>query len=387
MRRRSEFLPEIECITKLEDLEAAYAQRFGAAPFNISHWDPSEEFHREMLQHLEMPALSSAINYRFSYQIEQTKPVLSKLGGCEAHHELLFTPSSTSSILCALNWLRSLGIRRMLVACPAYFSVFHASRRFGIELGKIYLRRTNGEFSLPNPRSRTWRKPAALWLTSPVYGAGVYLSPDAIAFVSRLLESGWSVIADECLALPGNELIRTLGRHANFMSIYSPHKSVCVNGVKVSALIYDAKHGRLLDQWADVWYGGLGCSSSAAIAHFLSGNFDSYLSAFLKAIEEQHRRFQLTCEAEGVEIDLSAKGHFVSCYFPALPSGLGNSARFMERLIYATGGSLISGNRSRLHGTIGFSFRVNLARSGALFDPTLARIVRYLANCIRSLNK
>jgi len=100
-------LPEIECIEMLEKIEDDYARRFGVAPFNVSYWDPSEEFTTNMLPYLEVPTLDAFVSYRFSYQVEETGPVITKLGGVTNVHAGLFTPSSTSSILCVLNWLKS----------------------------------------------------------------------------------------------------------------------------------------------------------------------------------------------------------------------------------------------------------------------------------------
>ena len=365
----------------LEDIEDSYAKRFGAAPFNISHWDSSNEFEKEMLGHLDIPALNSVISYRFSYQITEPDPVIIKLGGIVGMHSGLFTPSTTTSILCVLNWLKSQRKKKILVMCPSYFSLTHACRRFGLGLSRAYLKRNNGGFSLPPANSSIWREPSVLWITNPVYGAGVYLSKADVLFISGLLKSGWTVVADECLALPGEELIRRLGEHKNFVSIYSPHKSICVNGIKFSVVLFNRKHLAFMERWADVWYGGLGCSSSLAIIHFLSANFDSYQSIFLRSIARQQRIVDQLCRKPFVETDAEAKGHFVSCYFPVLSSRLGNSRMFLEKLVNSTGGSVISGNRSRFGRECGFSFRVNLARSGPNFRPTLARIIEQVTLC------
>jgi aspartate/methionine/tyrosine aminotransferase len=374
-------LPEIECIEMLEDIEDSYAKRFGAAPFNISHWDSSSEFEKEMLGHLDMPALDSVTSYRFSYQITEPDPVIIKLGGVARLHRGLFTPSTTTSILCVLNWLKSQHKERIFVMCPSYFSLTHACRRFGLALSRAYLKRKNGGFTLPQADSSIWREPSVLWITNPVYGAGVYLSSADILFIGDLLKSGWTVVADECLALLGKELIRTLGEHKNFVSIYSPHKSVCVNGIKFSVVLFNRKHLKFMERWADVWYGGLGCSSSLAIIHFLSANFDSYQSSFLQSIARQRKIVDQLGRKPFVETDAEAKGHFVSYYFPALSSRLGNSRLFLEKLVNSTGGSVISGNRSRFDRECGFSFRVNLARSGPRFRPTLARIIEQVTSC------
>ena len=383
MRRASKSanLPEIECIEMLEDIEDLYAKRFGAVPFNVSHWDSSSEFENDMLGHLEMPFLTSLTSYRFSYQIDDPDPVIIKLGGVPGLHGGLFTPSTTTSILCVLNWLKNQRKKRILVMCPSYFSLAHASHHFGFILKRAYLKRKNGGFTLPSANLSIWREPSVLWLTNPVYGAGVYLSRTDVSFIKSLLEAGWTVIADECLALPGQELIRILGEHKNFMSIYSPHKSVCVNGIKFSIVLFNKKHLAFMERWADVWYGGLGCSTSLAISHFLSANFDSYQSVFLRSISRQRKIFDQLCTKPYVETDVEAMGHFVSCYFPTLSTRLGNSRIFLEKLVNSTGGSIISGNRSRFGSECGFSFRVNLARGGPNFRPTLTRIIEQVVSC------
>jgi histidinol-phosphate/aromatic aminotransferase/cobyric acid decarboxylase-like protein len=363
-------LPEIECIEMLEDIEAAYAQRFGATPFNVSHWDPSEEFQRDMLPHLDVPPLASAINYSFSYQIAQMRSVLKKLGGNAEVHYGLFTPSCTSSILCVLDWLESRRVRRMIVVCPAYFSLFHAAHRFGIELRQVYMKRQSGEFVLPMHNSRFWRQTGTLWITNPVYGAGTYLSADDVAFLSKLLRDGWTVIVDECLVLPGRELSRTLGAHPNFVGIYSPHKSVCVNGIKFCLALFHSKYCEYFERWCDIWYGGLGCSSLVAITHFLSGNFDSYASAFLEKIASENEFLRDVCVANNVEFDSKAHGHFASCYLRTIPSKIVTTRTFMERLVYGTGGSVITGNRSRF---------------SPLFRPTLTRIIRFLISYTKNM--
>lgn len=364
----------------LEGIESSYAHRFGTPPFSISHWDPSEDFQRDMLKYLDLPMQSSLVDYRFSYQVNETDDVLCKLGGTRGLHHGLFAPSCTSSILCALNWLKCRHKTEMTVICPSYFSVFHACRQFGIVVHHLHLKRKHGEFLLPEPTARIWNTPSTLWITSPVYGAGVYLSFPDVNFIRKLLKNGWTVIADECLALPGHELIRELGEHPNFLAIYSPHKSLCINGIKFSVLVLNKRHQKLFERWTDVWYGGLGCSASVAITHFLGNNFDSYAAAFVKGVNRQTEYLRRLCAVNGVEFDPTAEGHFASCYFPTLSSKLGSSRRFLQDLVNATGAAIIPGNRSRFNRAFGFSFRVNLARKDPRFDPALTRIIRFVCS-------
>jgi histidinol-phosphate/aromatic aminotransferase/cobyric acid decarboxylase-like protein len=371
-------LPEIEYIERLEAIEGDYARRYGIRPFNISHWDSSTDFDSAILSGLRLPTFRAVTSYRFSYQLSEVTPVIEKLGGAETMHRGLFAPSSTTSIVCLLNWLRNRREKKLLVICPAYFALFHVCPAFGIRPKKAYMRRVDSRFRLPPKSSPIWRNPSVLWITNPVYGAGVYLCEEDVQLLASLLEAGWTVISDECLCYPGRELIRQLGRYEGFVSIYSPHKCVCLNAVKFSIAAFHATHLKLIERWSDIWYGGINLSSSVAIAHFLSPNYPQYVLAFQQAILPPRLLFNSLCSKYGAEIDCDAQGHFVTCYFPDVPSRLGNSIGFLRKLIFGTGGSLISGNRSRFNPKCGFCFRVNLARAGRKFEPTLTRLLKHI---------
>jgi aspartate/methionine/tyrosine aminotransferase len=370
-------LPEIACIDLLESIERQFAQKFGEIPFNISHWDPSEDFHRKLLTQIDLPSLSSVINYSFSYTVLQGRRVVEKLGAKAPKRGFLLTPSGTTSIISAVNWLANQDAKELLVACPAYFPVFHACRRFGIKAEPLYLEKHEGDFFLPESISRMGDR-KALFITNPVYCTGVYLPESVIAVIADLLERGWLIIADECLSLPGRELCRTLGKYENFVALYSPHKSVCTNGIKFSVLIFDQQFQALFDQWSDVLSGGLGCSTILAVDHFLSDNFQTYSEHFRSLIDLERVCFNKLCNANDIQIDTTAKGHFSTCYLASGSPEIVDSEGFLRRLVYETCGSLMFGNRSRFSQKLGVTFRVNLARSGPHFAPTLTRLIRFL---------
>jgi hypothetical protein len=152
--------------------------------------------------------------------------------------------------------------------------------------------------------------------------------------------------------------------------------------VKFSIATFHAKYLPVMQRWSDIWYGGINFSSSIAINHFLSPNYNNYLSTFQRAISSTRRLFNIICSSHGAETDPDNEGHFVTCYFPAVSSRLGNSIGFLRNLIFKTGGSLIPGNRSRFSSTLGFCFRVNLARAGRYFQPTLTRLVKHIASSL-----
>jgi len=332
-----------------------------------------------MTGYLDVPPIRSIIPYTFSCQLKNIRSVLTKLGAQEDRHRGVVTPSNSASILCALRWMKSLQPRRIVALCPCYFTVFQAGECFGMPMQIAHLKRSDGVLRIPGPSAAIWRNPSVLWLTNPVYGGGTYFHPDDIIFVTDLLKKGWFVVVDECLALPGRELIRTLGHYPNFVSIYSPHKAICVNGIKFSVVVFNRRYQTFMDRWCDVWYGGLGTSSLMAISHYLSYNYDKYAERFLAEVAPQRKVFNRLCAQFGAENDSRAEGHFVTCYFPKLSSRYGYSNAFLKTLMDKTGGSIICGNRARYSREFGFSFRVNLARKGPSFIPTLHRTVAYLA--------
>ena len=184
------------------------------------------------------------------------------------------------------------------------------------------------------------------------------------------------------LALTPTNVPRALGGHKNFVGIYTPHKALCVNGLKFSIIAFHPDLEDFFDDWADVLFGGLSLSSSAAIGHFLSAEFDNYRNAFICSIETARAwHNDLLAEYEGcIKTDDRSRGHFLTVYFPFIDAKLGNSIPFIEAVIEATGAAFIPGNRSGFNPEAGFCFRVNLAQDSSQFRGALARLYRYLSS-------
>jgi hypothetical protein len=222
----------------------------------------------------------------------------------------------------------------------------------------------------------------ALWVTNPIFSTGVYLDAKDASFLSSLLHRGAHILADECLAMNGKELGRTIGQDRRFLGIYSPHKSISINAIKFASIVFSKAHERFFEQWSDVIVGGLGSSSVSAIRHFLGPNFsichnavDRYISGVSRAVAELARNI-----GPGVELDPTAIGHFRSCYIPGIKATNADSPVFLRRLIFETGSLALFGTRSHFDPRIGFSFRLNLARGGPEFMGAVARLLRQVCH-------
>jgi aspartate/methionine/tyrosine aminotransferase len=274
---------------------------------------------------------------------------------------------------------------RVVILCPAYFPVFYDAQIMGLQHVSLFMRRAQGGWQLPREEMMAvvCEAPAgtAVWVTNPVYCTGNYLSESDVGFLDSLLADGVTVVGDECLSINGYELGRKLGHSERFLGIYSPHKSVSVNAVKFAAVVFDAKYEEFFDSWADVLAGGLSASSYTAILHFLGDNFPPYQASFLCYTSRVRENVVRIIRERGmhIETDEHSLGHFMTCYAPQVLGGKGNDKAFLRELVWNTGAILIPGLRNHFSPSLGFSFRINLARESPQFYSAFHRIIEYLA--------
>ncbi len=380
MQSRAGAVSELEMLDDLDALADEYASEFGKHPFNVSHWDSVRAFTDRVTVPLPLSTLPSVFNYQYSYDLTIHEPVVRKLGFPDREYGTLLTPSGTSAIVCLSNLLRTLSITAVVSTSPVYFPVIHNADAYGLRFEHRPMVRGTDGFRL-DASILAGRIPStdAIWVTNPVYSTGVYLSDEDFGALARHMDRGGLVIADEALAIPGRELARILGHHENFLGLYTPHKAICVNGVKFGMIVADRRYQRHFDHWADVLIGGVGVSSVLAVDHFLSERFDAYQDAFLTEVQVV-RRFvdSLAASTRGIELDASASGHFMTVYANGLPGDLGLSE--MRSLMWESGASFIPGRRNHFGRSLPFCWRINLARDGHLFRAALGRLAKAASN-------
>src|SRR6185312_13117825 len=297
----------------------------GRTPINVSHWDPSPEFSERLRKILPFSASIDPIPYRYSYMLDQRTRVGEKLGFDGASVCTLVTENGSSSILAAANWLSAMGVERVRLAMPAYFTTMYCLQRVGIDVLPLSLRRENGKYCWPD--QAVLNRNEALWITNPVYNTGCYSLGAYADALASIIENGALAVVDEALARYPTVFGKRCEGLRGFLGIYTPHKAVCLNGFKFSALVYHRDFDGFFDDWADILSGGLSSSAARALDHFTSPDFDRHKEAFDAQICEacEWHVSALARYGGAIETDLDANGHFRSVYFPSIPSGLGGS--------------------------------------------------------------
>lgn len=382
----SRLVPELEEFAILEHLMDEYAQLHGTPPFNLSHWDPGRVAASILLERLSLPHVDSVIPYIYSYDLDMLGRIIGKLGFLATNRRCLITPSGTSAINISLWWLKCAGVTELVILAPTYFPVISTCEVVDLRSRIIYLSRVQGKWSIPQcqindviGRSST---PSAVWITNPIFSAGVYFDANDVQFLASLLRAGTFVIADECLALNGKELAWKLGAEDRFLGIYSPHKSISINAIKFAAVVFSEAQERFFEQWSDVVVGGLSSSNVCAMLHFLGDNFSICRVALEEYISDVNTAIAKIVGNSNtdVEMDRTSSGHFRTCYFPKIEHSAAGSPDFLRRLVFETGSAVIPGGRSHVDPAIGFNFRINLARGGPDFLGALARTLRHLCS-------
>src|SRR5918912_986338 len=110
---------EIEGLSYLEELAEEYEEQNGFAPFDLSHWDPSNDTIKAVVKHLRLPPLPLAIPYIYSY-LDGKPQILQRLGFQSETRNCGFVQAGTTATLLAAWWLKALKIKHLLILCPAY---------------------------------------------------------------------------------------------------------------------------------------------------------------------------------------------------------------------------------------------------------------------------
>lgn len=371
---------ELNFLDEIDILEKQYNLSHTDLVTNVSDWNPSKEFKSDLSHILAIKYPIDSIDYIFSYtQSEQRKiSVLQKLG-CPPDKSVLFTHSGSASIFNCVNMLSSFGINKLIVLCPAYFTVFHACKVYNIKCVPIYLKRCENGYYIDIENLLFERdKKTAFWVTNPVYCTSVYYNENMIAIFKNLLSNN-IVIFDESLCASSMELSRKLSNVENFVGIYSPHKSVCMNGNKFSVIVTDKKIQAFLDAWSDVLCGCLSTGNDVAISHYLSDNFPKYNDVFFEKILQNKIILQNICNNTNVSYDKDSYGYLITVFFPNIDAKKGLDLNFIRMIMNETGIRFISGKRNHFGDDMGFCFRINLAAYNEQFHYALERAFRFIS--------
>jgi histidinol-phosphate/aromatic aminotransferase/cobyric acid decarboxylase-like protein len=360
---------------QLELIEAEYEARHGIAPFNVSLWDPTSDFIGRLGTQPILRVPSSPFEYVFSYRVPSTlKREIAKKLGYTDDRAVLLTPSGTTANLVVLNLLRQLGKEHLKVVLPAYFQVPIAAQEIGFKVTCDHMREGNSGWTTPDLSALDPRIDV-VWITHPIYGVGDSFSPDSMQALLTYMAAGGLVVGDECLCMVGTEVGRQLGRHVGFIGTYSPHKSVCMNGVKLGTVIAAPAHLAALENLSDIWAGPLTRMSVADAEHFLSPNFDEMQVAVEAKLMVSETTLRGICKQFDCTL-LGAKGPYRALRANGVSRDLELSLSYVSKLIHGTGTSFIPSFVNLGPHDAPFSFRVNLTRGGIPMEAALNRLLK-----------
>jgi aspartate/methionine/tyrosine aminotransferase len=371
---------ELRLLADLESIAERYEERFGAAPVNLSLWNPAPSLVQDLELRLPPSSDLKGIDYAFSYELPERPTLLETLGFDPATRGCVLTHSGSTAIVAAANWLKARGCLRVLIVGPRYFTVPYALASFGIHWTVAYMRRSkDGKFSFPAIEDHLLRDIDALWLTSPVYCTGIDFDDiQSEHFITSMLRRGLRIVVDECLSESGRR-IGPRFTDAGIATIYAPHKSICVNGVKFATVVFHSSEQEHFDSWCDVWNGCLPISSVIGVRHFLSSDYVRYQTEFRKLTSLRHERVRsIVAQTPSILLDPDADGYLISVYAPNIEAQAGLDVSFLEEAANATGAVFISGARNEMDPEVGLSFRLNLAAVDTSALGALARLCRWL---------
>jgi len=373
----------MEFLIDITKIQEEYKNRFGHAPLNISDWNPSYEFKERLNTYMQMDYNINPIDYVFSYSFTKSEhqSLLTKLGyeNSDGRKETLITPNGSASIRNILHWLHEVGCKKLLVISPSYFTVEYGCSDFDIIYKEIFLRRNSTGYHLNNQEVLAHLDEVdAIWVTNPIYCTSVHFDNNIISVIENILKLDKYVISDESLCRSGYELVRHFGKYKKFVGIYSPHKSICVNGNKFSVIVFDRAETNIFNNWVVALSGNLLISNAVAFNHFQSDNFTVYKELYDAEVSKNYKRIEAVIKKYKVDYDSKIAGYLVSIYFPNIDGNKGYDKLFLKKLVFETGVTLIPGVRNHFDPQIGFCFRINLCSLTKNTVHSLIRLIKYL---------
>ena len=347
---------------------------------NLSNWNPSLEFMNKLAIKIPYTFKENPVSYIFSSDYDETTriSILNKWG-YNTEKGITFYNSGSHAILNTIYLLSYLKYKKIYLLCPAYFSIIPICKSLGIECKKIFMTRKNNVYCLPDNLEDLIEKECCIWITNPVYCTGnTYLEEDIALLKQIAINNNLFIVNDESLCLRQYSLNRFFETYDKIITIITPHKALCTNALKFSAIIYSKFYDSIVDKWADTLEGCLGVGAAAAIRHFLSPNYDLYEKSFIKAIEKNKNKIIPILDKYHLAYDTKSVNYLFSLYFTHISYNYYDDIVKVKNLINDTNAYFISGSKNLFPPSSGFSFRVNLCSIDKRYLYALERTIRYI---------
>lgn len=365
----------------LEDIEKVVCNQKKFGLINLSDWNPSTDFIQNVASTLPNKFIQNGISYIFSSEInnEMKEKVKLKLGfNANNQVDISFFDSGSLSIMNVIHLLSTLGIHDIAIINPSYFSIEHICKDYLINCHYIDLIKSKSNFKLSYDCEEIVKKYHCIWITNPIYCTGIYLDVQFVKQITNLIKNEDTIlVVDESLGEP-QHLLSPKIPIKQCITIVSPHKALCTNGIKFSAIIFPKKYHQVVDIWSDIISGCLSLSSLTAIHHFLSPEYDEYLICVKRLIENNRKKVIKILKKYQIQYDVLSRSYLLSIYFINLPYDYFDNETNMINFINNTAAYFIPNSRNHFPKSTGLSFRLNLCNVSVKYLYALERAVIYL---------
>ena len=259
----------------------------GGNSANLSYWNSGSDYKARLKETLTLPCGADLFDYQYYFPDDIEAQLAAKLGFSAADRKkLYFHPLTQSTLAIAILsvLLKKLRVKLGIIA-PAYFSVQNCFDDLGLLYTRFdnFMERINNTFDAD---ALLQSDCDAFFFTSPVNSCGLYFNERVQNGIQKLLDAGKLVILDESLCINGRELCRTFGAQENLLYIYSPHKTMGIQGIKFSVIVVHKKFYEDIDSLSDGYGGSLNYSCQQGYLHFVSDNFDTCLAVYNRFWQE-----------------------------------------------------------------------------------------------------
>lgn len=368
--------------TFLEDIEGIAKAYENCDLINLSDWNPSINFIQDVASTLPNKFIQNGIPYIFSSEISNAlkEKVKLKLGFNDTNKalDISFFDSGSLSIVNVIHLLSIIGIHDIAIISPSYFSIEHICKDYLIDCHYIDLERNGLNFSLPYDSDKLLENYNCIWITNPVYCTGIYLNTQFAEHINNLINNNNVILViDESLSEFHHFLSHKIVTE-QCITIVSPHKALCTNGMKFSAILFPPKYYQIIDTWSDIISGCLSLSSLTAIHHFLSSEYDEYLICVKNIIEKNKMSVLDILKKYQIKCDMMSHSYLLSIYFPNLSYDYFDDKDNIIKFIDNTAAYFIPNSRNHFPKSTGLSFRLNLCSVSVKYLYALERAVIYL---------
>ena len=350
-------------------------------PVNLSYWNSGSDYKKKLAEKIKLCEKSDLFDYQYFFPDRIKRDLARKLGfSDQAYENSFFAPlsQSTLSIVTLAIFLKKYG-KKVGIIEPVYFSAQSCFDDLAIpyRLFGGYMENINSTFDAEELLQSDC---TAFWFTSPVNSCSIYFTEKVTKGIQKILDAGKMVILDESLCVNGFELSRVFGAQENLIYIYSPHKTLGLQGIKFSYIVVHKKYYDDIDSLEDIYGGSLNYSCQEGAEHFVSKNFDDCLKVYNTFWQKNLLKVKaLVKDYDFVRIPPETFGHYAMLFIDR-PVDDKNFLEAMKQLMKDTGYFVYPGIMQGFRSEKGLYFRVNMLLNTDDIEKGLKTVLDFIKN-------